>query len=114
MERRQQRWIDCRFLTSRVARRVFFTVLVSALVPILSFALLSYTQVTRQLEHDADARLGQDAKQLGMSVLERLLLLEAALVAHAPASGAALPPALAAGRFRRGVLREPGPPAPID
>ena len=109
MERRQRRWIDGRFLTSRVARRVFFAVLVSALVPILSFAVLSYTQVTRQLERDADARLGQDAKQLGMAVLERLLLLEAALVAHAPASEAAFPPALAKGRFRSVELREAEP-----
>jgi HD-GYP domain-containing protein (c-di-GMP phosphodiesterase class II)/HAMP domain-containing protein len=104
-ERRQRRWIDGRFLTSRVARRIFFAVLVSALVPTLSFALLSYRQVTRQLERDADARLAQDAKQLGMAVLERLLLLEAALVAHAPTGEQAFPAALASGRFRRVGLR---------
>ena len=98
MERRTRRWIDGRFLRSRVARRVFFLVLASALVPMLSFALLSYVQVTRQLEQDAEARLAQEAKQLGMAALERLLLLEAALetfdadaLAHA---------ALARGRFR--------------
>jgi HD-GYP domain-containing protein (c-di-GMP phosphodiesterase class II)/HAMP domain-containing protein len=109
MERRQKRWIDRRFFTSRVARRVFVLMLASALVPILSFALLSYTQVTRQLELDADARLAQDAKQLGMAVLERLLLLEAALIAHAPAAGDTFPPALAKGRFRSVALREAEP-----
>jgi HD-GYP domain-containing protein (c-di-GMP phosphodiesterase class II)/HAMP domain-containing protein len=108
MERRKKRWLDKRFFTSRVARRVFFLVLGSSLVPILSFALLSYSQVTRQLERDADARLAQDAKQLGMAVFERLLLLEATLVAHAPASGGALPEALAKGRFRSVGLRDAG------
>jgi len=114
MERRQRRWIDRRFFTSRVARRVFVLMLASALVPILSFALLSYTQVTRQLERDADARLGQDAKQLGMAVLERLLLLEAALIAHTPAPGDPFPPELAKGRFRSVELREAGALAPGD
>ncbi len=113
MEGRRGRWIDGRFLTSRVARRVFFAVLGSALVPILSFALLAYVQVTRQLEREADARLGQDAKQLGMGVLERLLLLEAALDAAGP-SGQALPEALARGRFRTVALREAGPLAADD
>jgi HD-GYP domain-containing protein (c-di-GMP phosphodiesterase class II)/HAMP domain-containing protein len=109
---RRGRWIDGRFLTSRVARRVFFAVLGSALVPILSFALLSYVQVTRQLEREADARLHQDAKQLGMAVLERLLLLEAAL--GAGPSGQALPEVLAHGRFRAVALREAGALAAAD
>lgn len=114
MELRQKRWIDGRFLTSRVARRVFFVVLASALVPILSFAYLSYTQVTRQLEREADARLGQDAKQLGMAVLERLLLLDAALASHVETSEAALPKALVRGRFRSVVRRAPEPLSPGD
>ncbi len=114
MERSQRRWIDGRFLTSRVARRVFFVVLASALLPILSFALLSYSQVTRQLERDADARLKQDTKQLGMAVLERLLLLDAALASHVEASQAELPEALARGRFREVGVRAPEPLEPGD
>jgi len=115
MERRQKRWIDGRFLTSRVARRVFFAVLGSALLPILSFAVLSYGQVTRQLERDADARLGQDAKQLGMAVFERLLLLDAALASHLEASpDVELPEALVRGRFRRIAVRAPEPIASGD
>ncbi len=98
MERRARHWIDGRFLRSRVARRVFFLVLASALVPMLSFALLSYAQVTRQLERDADARLVQEAKQLGMAALERLLLLEAALETFDADTLAQA--ALARGRFR--------------
>jgi HD-GYP domain-containing protein (c-di-GMP phosphodiesterase class II)/HAMP domain-containing protein len=96
-------WLDARLFTSRVARRVFGLVLASALVPIVSFAFLSYQQVTRQLERDATARLAQDAKQLGMSVLERLLLLEASLAGLDP--GAEAQPAFLQTRFRTIALR---------
>ena len=82
--------------------------LVSALVPILSFALLSFQQVTRQLERDATARLEQDAKQLGMAVLERLLILEASLAVYEPLETAAELPAFFHERFRRIELRELG------
>ncbi len=105
MHGRSPHWIDARLFTSRVARRVFLLMLASALVPILSFAALSFQHVTRQLEQDAVARLEQDAKQLGMAVLERLLLLEANLATYDPAAGAL--PAYYAGRFRNVVLREP-------
>jgi len=104
-ERRKRSWLDRRLFTSRVARRVFGLMLASALVPILSFALLSYQQVTRQLERDATARLEQDAKQVGMAVLERLLLLEASLAAWDPAEDSR--PAYFAEHFRRIELRDP-------
>src|SRR5262245_9657862 len=64
----------------------------------LGFALLSYQQVTRQLERDADARIAQEAKQIGMSVLERLLLLEDALATLEP--GGLGGSGMARGRFR--------------
>jgi HD-GYP domain-containing protein (c-di-GMP phosphodiesterase class II)/HAMP domain-containing protein len=104
-ERRASRWFSGRFLTSRVARRVFFVVLASALVPILSFAALSFRHVTQQLEREAAARLEQDAKQVGMAVLERLLLLEASLAVWEPHSEAR--PGFFQGRFRRVELRGP-------
>src|SRR5262245_40750897 len=104
-DRRQTGWITGRFLKSRVARRVFFLVLTSALVPTLSFAVLSFQQVTQQIEREAAARLQQDAKQLGMAVLERLLLLEGRLAAYDPIAVAAKPPAFFTGRFRHLELR---------
>src|SRR5262245_40872107 len=107
MDARETRWIDGRFLTSRVARRIFFLMLMCALVPTLSFAVLSFRQVLRQVELEATARLEQDAKQLGMAVLERLLLLEASLTVYDPRAHAeALPPFLA-GRFSKVELRPP-------
>jgi HAMP domain-containing protein len=71
--------IEGRFLRSRVARRIFVLIVLCALLPISSFALLSFHQVTAQLERDARDRLAQDAKQVGMTVLERLLLLDSTL-----------------------------------
>jgi HD-GYP domain-containing protein (c-di-GMP phosphodiesterase class II)/HAMP domain-containing protein len=97
-----------RFLSSRVAQRIFFLMLLSAFVPILSFAVLSFEQVTRQLESDAEARLKQDAKQLGMAVLERILLLEATLALYEPGEGAGELPAFFRERFRDIELRAPG------
>ena len=107
-DRRETRWIDGRFLTSRVARRIFFLVLTSALVPTLSFAVLSFQQVTRQIEREATARLQQDSKQLGMAVLERLLMLEGSLSAYDPVAVTKAPPPFFSGRFRQLELR----PAP--
>jgi HD-GYP domain-containing protein (c-di-GMP phosphodiesterase class II)/HAMP domain-containing protein len=104
----ERSWVVGRFLSSRVARRIFFLMLVSALVPILSFAVLSFRQVTRQLESDATARLQQDSKQLGMAVLERLLLLEATLAVYEPAADAGDLPVFFRERFRTIELREPG------
>ena len=101
MDRRETPWIDGRFLTSRVARRIFFLMLMCALVPTLSFAVLSFQQVMRQVELEATARLEQDAKQLGMAVLERLLLLETSLSVLRPAR---------ARRRAAGVLRGALPP----
>jgi len=102
--------LDGRFLRSRVARRIFLSVVLCALVPITSFAWLAFRQVTGQLERDAAARLTEDAKTRGMAALERLLLADAALRVTAEAlAGAsqapavdALPPSLrelAQGRF---------------
>jgi HD-GYP domain-containing protein (c-di-GMP phosphodiesterase class II) len=74
-------FIRGRFLESRVARRIFFVVVTSALLPISLFAALAWVSTSRQLEDAAHARLQREAKQLGMGVLERLMLLDAALAA---------------------------------
>jgi HD-GYP domain-containing protein (c-di-GMP phosphodiesterase class II)/HAMP domain-containing protein len=68
-----------RFLRSRVARRVFAGFVLCALFPIAVLAVFSFTQLSSRLEEDARARLRSDAKQDGMALLERLLMLDAAL-----------------------------------
>ncbi len=74
-------WIEGRFLRSRVARRIFFVVVTSALLPISLFAAVTWFAASGQLESDAHARLGREAKQLGMRALERLVLLDTVLAA---------------------------------
>jgi HD-GYP domain-containing protein (c-di-GMP phosphodiesterase class II)/HAMP domain-containing protein len=74
-------WIEGRFLRSRVARRIFSAVVVTALLPISVFAAITWLSTTQQLEAHARERLRREAKQLGMGTLERLRLLDAALAA---------------------------------
>lgn len=71
--------IEGRFLRSRVARRIFLSVVLCALLPIAGFAAISLRQVTGELEREGEARLAHDAKQIGMTALEKLVLLDATL-----------------------------------
>jgi HD-GYP domain-containing protein (c-di-GMP phosphodiesterase class II)/HAMP domain-containing protein len=80
-------FIHGRFLESRIARRIFFVVVASALLPISLFAALTWITTSRQLEDAAHARLSREAKQLGMGVLERLMLLDLALAAPSTRAG---------------------------
>ncbi len=80
-------WIEGRFLASRIARRVFFVVLASALLPISLFAAITWSSTSAQLESDARTRLAREAKQLGMRALERLVLVDTALGAPGVAPG---------------------------
>jgi HAMP domain-containing protein len=64
------------FLTSRVARRVFLQFILCALVPIGVLGLISFHQVTQQLHQQGRVRLLHFSKTMGMSVFERMSLLE--------------------------------------
>lgn len=64
------------FLRSRVARHIFALFVLCALLPIAVLAIISFFQVTKQLEEQSFARLQQASKSLGMSTFERLMLLE--------------------------------------
>jgi len=68
--------IDKTFLNSKVARRVFALFIACAIVPILVLAIISFSQVSRQLYEQAKSRLYQSNEALGMSIYERLLFLE--------------------------------------
>lgn len=61
---------------TRVARRVMGLFLLCALVPILALGVTSYMHVTSQLRDQAVARLQIESKAAGMSVIERLQLVE--------------------------------------
>ena len=64
------------FLKSRVARRVFVQFILCALVPIGVLGLISFHQVTKQLHEQGRIRLLHFSKTMGMSVFERMTLLE--------------------------------------
>jgi putative nucleotidyltransferase with HDIG domain len=76
--------IDPSFLKSKVARRIFALFIFCALVPILALAIISFTQVTEQLDSQSQRRLRQSSKALGMSILERLCFLDNELKVFSP------------------------------
>ena len=66
-------------LRSRVGRRVLATFVLCAVLPLLSFTAYSFFSVGARLQEDATERLRWTSKQLGMGILERLLVLESEL-----------------------------------
>jgi hypothetical protein len=71
--------IDATFLGSKVGRRIFVLFIVSALLPVATLALFSFSQVTTHLNEQTKRHLHQSSKAVGMAILERLLGLEAEL-----------------------------------
>jgi hypothetical protein len=63
------------FLRSKVARRIFFLFITCALIPITALAILSFTQVTKQLHNQGQDRLKKAVKDTEMSIRERLNLI---------------------------------------
>ena len=68
-------------LRSRVARRLFVLFLCAALLPIAGLALVAYQLVSESLTNLNHERLQQDAKSIGMGVIQRLRMREEALKA---------------------------------
>ena len=66
-------------LRSKLGRRMLVVFISCALLPVGTVALLSYTQVTRQLHEQTQTRLWYASKSLGMTLYERLLFLESGL-----------------------------------
>ena len=64
------------FLRSKVAWRVFLLFVLCALVPVSLLALLSFSQVTKELERQALRRLHNECKAAGLTIIERLFFLE--------------------------------------
>jgi putative nucleotidyltransferase with HDIG domain len=69
--------IEVTFLSSRVARRIFLLFVICALLPLGALSVLSFDYVTKQLYEQSQKRLHQSGKNIGMTIFERLLLLEA-------------------------------------
>lgn len=61
---------------NRVARRIFFLFIIATLIPLLVMAMLSLLQVNTMSTEQVTNRLKQDAKFYGLSVYDRLLVIE--------------------------------------
>ncbi len=72
--------IEYSFLHSRVARRLFVLFTVCALLPVGIFVLLWLGVETNRLTRQAEQRIHQETKAIGMAVLQRLLSLESKLL----------------------------------
>jgi diguanylate cyclase (GGDEF)-like protein len=68
--------IKVNFLSSKVARRVTIQFLLSALIPIVATAILSFTYISDLLVDNSQSQLRQAGKYYGFSVLDRILLIE--------------------------------------
>ncbi|MFD2112857.1 putative bifunctional diguanylate cyclase/phosphodiesterase [Thiorhodococcus fuscus] len=68
--------IEMEFLRSRVARRVFFLFIVSALVPVVSLSILAYDQILSLLTEQRYEQLRQSNKEYGLALFDRLVLLD--------------------------------------
>jgi diguanylate cyclase (GGDEF)-like protein len=64
------------FFRNRVARRIFLLFVISSLIPVLIMAVLSLRQVNTLTTEQITSRLKQDAKFYGLSVYDRLLVIE--------------------------------------
>ncbi len=64
---------------SKVARNIFFLFILCALIPLCLLAYYAFNQVTDNLYSQAQEQLRQTSKASGMSIVERLQLLEAEL-----------------------------------
>lgn len=68
---------------SKVARRVFTLFIISSLIPVLILAVLSLYQVKTISSEQVASRLKQDAKFYGLSLYDRLQVIEEELLFHA-------------------------------
>jgi len=71
--------IDKAFLTSKVARRVFFLFIICAIVPLAILAGITFKTVTAQLTEQAIKRLSQECKLKGLEIYNNLMAMDTAL-----------------------------------
>src|SRR5262252_4543644 len=89
-ERRMDKPVTCRrrgwsmkiqgtFLSSRAGRRIFWTLLLAAAVPIAVFGVAMHALLSTQFESQAKRQQLQLTKFAGMGLLDRLLVARTAL-----------------------------------
>ena len=71
--------LDRRLLTSKLGQRIITLFFLCALLPIGAVAVISFTQVTSQLQDQIQVRLREASKSRSMAIFERLVVLEGEL-----------------------------------
>jgi len=71
--------IDRAFLTSKVARRIFFVFVFCALLPLFILAAITFKTVNNQLSDQARKRLSQNCKLKGLEIYNNLMSLDTEL-----------------------------------
>jgi len=115
------RIVSAAFLRTRVGRRILLLFTICAILPILVLGIISYRQVTSQLNQQASDRAREETDALQNSVSERLLLMDVELQAVAATitdggNGRAAGAAVAAGtksRFTSIAVTRPRAAAPL-
>lgn len=64
------------FLSKKFARRILMLFVICALIPITGLTILSFNQVTKQLEEQSQKRRHQASKAIGMEIFEHLSFLD--------------------------------------
>ncbi|MGD9331099.1 MAG: ATP-binding protein [Desulfobacterales bacterium] len=76
--------ISIAIFNSRIGKRIFWMFVCCSFLPIMVLSALSYNQVKRQLNDQTVVRLRQMTKAIGMSIYERLELIESEMRLLAP------------------------------
>jgi len=71
--------IRLRSFQSKLGRKLFTVFVCCAILPLLILSSLTYILVARQIEDQARKKLQQEAKSFGLTIYDRLLLVEAQL-----------------------------------
>jgi putative nucleotidyltransferase with HDIG domain len=90
------------FFRSKVAYRIFILFIICALIPIIALAIVSFSQVTQQLDEQSRVRLRHVTKTIGMGIYERLLNAEGQM--KLVASNMALGPGAANGALSQDLI----------
>ena len=67
---------ETKSLRSKVSKRIFSLFILSALIPILTIYLISYNQISEQLDNETRRQLYRESRSLGLTIYDKLLSLE--------------------------------------
>ena len=72
--------LEKQFFQSKVARRIFFLFIFSALIPVIMLAILQALQLEQQSSDKNKLEVRQESKKIGMNLLEKFAFLDSKLI----------------------------------